>query len=63
MRQAALAHAIEKLARAGEQAGISVEEMIQILNGGVSVSILLDFIELSLEAHRENATRHPHWIT
>ena len=42
--QRTLAQAIERLALAGEQAGISVEEMIQILNAGVRVEALLDLI-------------------
>ena len=42
--QPALVQAVEKLAQAGEQAGLSVEDMIRILNAGVSVEILLDLI-------------------
>ena len=44
MPQPALVQAVEKLAQAGEQAGLSVEDMIRILNAGVSVEILLDLI-------------------
>lgn len=40
-----LVRAVEKLAQAGEQAGLSVEEMIRILNAGVTVECLLDLIE------------------
>jgi len=40
-----LVRAVEKLARAGERAGLSVEEMIRILNAGVTVECLLDLIE------------------
>jgi hypothetical protein len=43
-----LSSAIEKLVRAGEQAGFSVEEMIEMLNAGVSVGALLDMISYSL---------------
>ena len=39
-----LVHAVRKLALAGEQAGFSVEEMIEILNTGVSIDVLLDMI-------------------
>jgi len=39
---------IEKLARAGEQAGFRVEEMIEMLNAGVSIGALLDVISYSL---------------
>jgi len=42
-----LASTIEKLARAGEQAGFSVEEMIEMLNAGVSIGALLDMISYS----------------
>lgn len=51
--QPALAQAIERLALAGEQAGISVEEMIQILNAGVRVEALLDLIGRNLQASLE----------
>ena len=62
-QQPVLAQAIERLARAGEQAGITVKDMIQILNAGVSVETLLDLIEQSLQAPREE-TRHPsRWTT
>ena len=37
--------AIEKLVFAGEQAGFSVEQMIQILQTGTSVESLLQMIE------------------
>jgi hypothetical protein len=36
--------AIRKLALAGEQAGFSVEEMIELLKTGVSVETLLDLV-------------------
>jgi hypothetical protein len=43
-KQAILFGAIIKLARAGEQAGFTVEEMIELLKTGVSVETLLDLI-------------------
>ena len=43
-----LSSTIERLARAGEQAGFSVEEMIEMLNAGVSIGALLDMISYSL---------------
>ncbi len=43
-----LSSTIEKLARAGEQAGFSVEETIAMLNAGVSIGALLDMIGYSL---------------
>ena len=39
-----LVGAIRKLVLAGEQAGFSLEEMIELLNTGVSVECLLDLI-------------------
>jgi hypothetical protein len=41
--------AIRKLALAGEQAGLSVEEMIELLRTGVSVETLLDLVCYRLE--------------
>ena len=41
--------AIRKLALAGEQAGFSVEEMIELLNTGVSVESLVDLVCSRLE--------------
>jgi hypothetical protein len=58
MRQAVLNRAIEKLAMAGERAGISVEEMIRMLDGGMSVEALLCLISWSL---RQVATQTSDW--
>jgi hypothetical protein len=54
--------AVEKLARAGEQAGMSVEDMIWILNAGVSVETLLELIECSLRSSRQETGRSSRWI-
>jgi hypothetical protein len=43
-----LSTAIELLSWAGAQAGFSVEEMIEMLNAGVSMGALLDMISYSL---------------
>ena len=56
MQQPVLTRAVEKLARAGEQAGFCVEDLIRILNAGVSVECLLYIIETNLQA-REPAGR------
>jgi hypothetical protein len=45
-----LATAIEKLVRAGEHAGLSVDEMIGLLQAGLSIGALLDLIEVRLTA-------------
>jgi hypothetical protein len=39
-----LVQAIRKLALAGQQAGLSIEEMIELLKTGVSVETLLNLI-------------------
>ncbi len=39
-----LVQAIRKLALAGEEAGLSIEEMIELLKTGVSVETLLNLI-------------------
>jgi hypothetical protein len=62
MPQPILVRAVEKLARAGEQAGMSVEDMIRILNAGVSVETLLELIERSLQSSRQETGRSSRWI-
>jgi hypothetical protein len=52
---------VNKLAIAGEQAGFSLEEMIQILIAGISVETLLHLIELRLEVEPSPA-RSSRWI-
>ena len=44
MATPSLTKAIGKLAVAGEQAGLSVDRMIEMLNSGVSVETLLELI-------------------
>ncbi len=44
MQHTVLTRAVEKLASAGEQAGMSVDDMIRILQAGVSVETLIDLI-------------------
>jgi len=61
MQQPVLARAIERLALAGEQAGISVEDMIQILNAGVRVEALLDLIGQNLQASLKETTGLSPW--
>ncbi len=52
MERPILISAIRKLAIAGEHAGFSIEQMIQLLDEGISVEALIDLIAWSLE-HRE----------
>jgi hypothetical protein len=48
LEQAHLLGAVGKLARAGQQAGFSIEEMIEMLNSGISVEKLLNLITYRL---------------
>lgn len=49
MAKAALMTAIGKLAIAGEQAGFTIEQMIGLLNAGLSVETLVELIAWRLE--------------
>jgi hypothetical protein len=62
MQRSVLTRAVEKLASAGEQAGISMEEMIRILQAGVSVETLVDLISRSLPVAGEETGQSSHWI-
>ena len=50
MENPSLILAISKLAAAGEQAGFSLEQMIDMLDHGLEVETLLDLICLRLNA-------------
>jgi hypothetical protein len=52
MENPSLLRAVGELAIAGEQAGFSLEQMIELLNEGLSVETLLDLISWSLEEAR-----------
>ena len=62
MEKLSTAQAVYKLAIAGEQAGFSLEEMIQILNAGVTLETLLHMIEWRLGAVDSSAARSSRWI-
>lgn len=65
MVKASLQIAIEKLAMAGEQAGLSVEQMIALLNAGLTVETLLELITWRLqyiEAHAPVVASVYNWI-
>ena len=49
MDKAALVSGIAKLATAGQQAGLTVEQMIGLLNAGLGVEGLMDVIAWRLE--------------
>ena len=60
-----LVTAIGKLAVAGEQAGLSVEQMIQLLNDGLKVETLVDLITWRLAEVPNPITspsRAPSWL-
>jgi hypothetical protein len=57
MEKPSLLAAVGNLAIAGEQAGFSLEQMIDLLNQGLSVETLLDLIFWRLEALRKPTVR------
>ncbi len=57
--------AVNKLAVLGERAGFSIEQMIQLLNAGLSVPNLLELIVSRLAAQEREAIpvfSSPRWI-
>jgi len=50
MENSSLILAISKLAAAGEQAGFTLEQMIELLDHGIDVEILLELISMRLHA-------------
>jgi hypothetical protein len=62
MQQPTLIRAVEKLAQAGEQAGFSVEDLIRMLNAGLTVETLLDIIERNLQPLSPEPLRSSRWV-
>jgi len=65
MPSSSLERAISKLAAAGEKAGITVEQMISMLDAGVGVEALLQVIFFRLGMEEVPAVRFmspPKWI-
>jgi hypothetical protein len=62
MQRPPLEHLIDRLVRAGEQAGLSVADMIQILNAGVSVEILFNLIERNLQSAQTATGRSSRYV-
>ena len=62
MQRPTTAETVYKLAIAGEQAGFTLEQMIQILSAGVSVETLLNWIEVRLEGVAPGPPRSSRWI-
>ena len=61
MATPSLQTSIAKLARVGEQAGFTVEQMIQMLDAGVTVEGLLRLIEWRLES-LETSLPSSRWV-
>jgi hypothetical protein len=59
MEKPSLVAAIGKLAIAVEQAGFSLEQMIELLDQGLGVETLLDLISWRLEAWRKPTVPPP----
>jgi len=62
MQRPSTAQTVYKLAMAGEQAGFSLGQMIQMLNAGISVESLLELIEWRLGAKDPSPARSSRWI-
>ena len=63
MATPSLQNSICKLAMAGEQAGFTVEQMIRMLNAGVTIEGLLGLIEWRLGTGvPESQTRTSQWV-
>jgi hypothetical protein len=58
MQITSLERAVEKLAIAGEQAGFTVEQMIDLLDDGLPLSALVDMINSWLR--EEDRSQHAH---
>ena len=61
MATPSLQTSIAKLAIAGEQAGFTVEQMIRLLNAGVTVEGLISLIERRLPVNPE-PLRSSRWV-
>ena len=62
MQPRSTAQALYKLVIAGEQAGFSVEQMIQMLTAGITVETLLHLIEWQLRGIDPSPARSSRWI-
>lgn len=64
MDKPSLVVAISKLAILGEQAGFTVEQMIQLLDAGITVGGLLELISWRLERRLGTAPNgaSAHWV-
>lgn len=62
MATPSLVRAIGKLAAAGERAGFTLEEMIQLLDNGLSVEMLLELIARRLDDPPSRSLQPTNWV-
>ena len=62
MHRRTTAQTVYMLAIAGEQAGFSLEQMIQMLNTGITVETLLQLIQLRLREVAPSPALPARWI-
>jgi len=65
MAKPSLIKAIAKIAVAGEQAGFSIDQMIEMLNSGVRIETLLELISWRLEVREgspQGLVSSAHWV-
>jgi hypothetical protein len=64
MATPSVAASVFKLAVAGEQAGFTVEQMIEFLNAGITMETLLNLIEWKLSSAQINPSefRSSRWV-
>ena len=63
MDRSALRQSIRKLAMAGEQAGFTVEQMMQLLKEGVDIKTLISLIEWKILYNDEQPSApHQRWV-
>ena len=64
MATPSVAASVFKLAVAGEQAGFTVEQMIEFLNAGITMETLLNLIEWKLPSAQINPSefRSSRWV-
>lgn len=62
MATPSLVRAIGKLAAAGERAGFTLEEMIQLLDNGLSVEMLLKLIARRLDDPPSHSLQPTNWV-
>jgi hypothetical protein len=62
MERTGLTRSVYRLAMAGEEAGFSLDDMIQLLNAGLTVLALLNLIEWRLGQAESGAPSATRWL-